>query len=53
MTELVVAILAGALVLDVLLDCWRSFEAVERRRQRDRNRADMLRALDRTGGRRP
>ena len=53
MTGLVLAVLAGLLILDVALDAFCSHEARERRRQRERDRVRMLRTLDRTGGRRP
>lgn len=53
MIVLVLVILAGVLILDVVLELWRVGAGVERRRQRDRDRAAIRRTLDRTGGRRP
>jgi hypothetical protein len=48
----VLAFLAGLLILDAVLDARRSHESTRRRRERERNRAEMLRTIDRTGGRR-
>lgn len=53
MIELVLVVLAGALVLDVVLELWRDGAGVERRRELERNRAAMRRTIDRTGGPRP
>lgn len=53
MIGLVVALLAGALVLDVVLELWRDGAGVARRRELERDRAAMRRTLERTGGRRP
>jgi hypothetical protein len=47
---LAVTILAGLLILDVALEVFRDTYALERRRQRDRDRAEILRTIDRTGG---
>lgn len=52
MIELVLLLLAGALVLDVVLELWRTGAGVARRRELDRDRAAMRRTIDRTGGRR-
>jgi hypothetical protein len=52
MVELVLVLLAGALVLDVVLELWRDGYGVQRRRELERDRVAMLRTLDRTGGRR-
>jgi hypothetical protein len=51
MIELVLAVLAGALLLDIVLEVWRMMEGVERRRRLERDRIEMLDALDRTGRR--
>lgn len=51
-TGLVIVVLAGLVVLDVLVDAFASHEARERRRQRDRDRVEALKTIDRTGGRR-
>ena len=50
---LAVVVLAGLLVLDVLLECWRIGAGVQRRRDRERAEASMRRTVDRTGGPRP
>ena len=52
MLEVVLAVLAGVLIIDVVLDLWRQLEGVQRRRQLDRDRAEMDRTIARTGGRR-
>jgi hypothetical protein len=41
------------LILDVTLEAWRITDGTRRCRERDRDRAAMLRTLDRTGGPRP
>lgn len=52
MGGLIIVLLSGALIMDVALDLWRTVDGVGRQRRRDRDRAEMLRTLDRTGGRR-
>jgi hypothetical protein len=49
MLRLVLVAFAGVLIMDVALEVWRMIEGVERRRQLERDRAEMLRALRRTG----
>lgn len=53
MLQLVVVVLAGVVILDVALDCWRQVDGVRRRRQLERDRVAMRRTLERTGGPRP
>ena len=46
--KLVLALLAGLLVLDVVLEWWRRSDGVKRMRQRERDLVAMRRTLDRT-----
>lgn len=48
MIGLVLAVIAGLLVVDVLLEVWQRVEGVRRWREYERDYADMRRTLDRT-----
>lgn len=44
---LVLVIIAGVVIIDVLIEAWRDLTHARDRRRQDRDRAAMLRALDR------
>jgi hypothetical protein len=48
MFELVLAALAGALIMGVAIECWRIVEEYDRANRDERDRAKMRRALERT-----
>lgn len=47
MLTLILAGLAGALIMGVAVECWRTIEAVERERDAARSRRRIQRELDR------